>query len=88
VVFDGKYLTAAGVAAGIGMALALTGRIAGDEAAQASQLALEYDLSRTMTPDRRPPHHHRYVNGYGAASGPSSPADPNKSVTFGQTRPP
>lgn len=43
VVFDGKYVTAAGVSAGIDMALGLTGRIAGDATAQASQLMLEYD---------------------------------------------
>jgi len=43
VVFDGKYVTAAGVSAGIDMALALAGRIAGDEAAQAIQLGIEYD---------------------------------------------
>jgi putative intracellular protease/amidase len=43
VVFDGKYVTAAGVSAGIDMGLALAGRIAGDEAAQAIQLSLEYD---------------------------------------------
>jgi len=43
VVFDGKHVTAAGVSAGIDMALALVGRIAGDAAAQASQLMLEYD---------------------------------------------
>ncbi len=43
VVFDGKYVTAAGVSAGIDMALALAGRIAGAEIAQAIQLGLEYD---------------------------------------------
>ncbi|MGW4735507.1 DJ-1/PfpI family protein [Streptomyces shenzhenensis] len=43
VVFDGKYVTAAGVSAGIDMGLALLGRIAGDEAAQAVQLMTEYD---------------------------------------------
>ncbi len=43
VVFDGKYVTAAGVSAGIDMGLALAGRIAGDEAAQAIQLNIEYD---------------------------------------------
>jgi transcriptional regulator GlxA family with amidase domain len=43
VVFDGKYVTAAGVSAGIDMGLALSGRIAGDEHAQAVQLAQEYD---------------------------------------------
>ncbi|AOR30746.1 glutamine amidotransferase [Streptomyces fodineus] len=43
VVADGKYVTAAGVSAGIDMALTLSGRIAGDEHAQAVQLATEYD---------------------------------------------
>ena len=43
VIFDGKYVTAAGVSSGIDMALALTGRIAGDGAAQAVQLGIEYD---------------------------------------------
>jgi putative intracellular protease/amidase len=43
VVFDGKYVTAAGVSAGIDMGLALAGRIAGDAVAQAIQLGIEYD---------------------------------------------
>jgi transcriptional regulator GlxA family with amidase domain len=43
VVFDGKLVTAAGVSAGIDMALALVARIAGDELAQAIQLGIEYD---------------------------------------------
>jgi transcriptional regulator GlxA family with amidase domain len=43
VVFDGKLVTAAGVSAGIDMALALVARIAGDEVAQAIQLGIEYD---------------------------------------------
>ena len=42
-VFDGKYVTAAGVSAGIDMALALVAKIAGDQAARAAQLAIEYD---------------------------------------------
>ena len=42
-VFDGKYATAAGVTAGLDMALALAGRIAGEQVAQAIQLGLEYD---------------------------------------------
>ncbi|MGD0698615.1 MAG: DJ-1/PfpI family protein [Trebonia sp.] len=42
-VFDGKYATSAGVSAGIDMALALAGRIAGDEVAQSIQLGIEYD---------------------------------------------
>jgi transcriptional regulator GlxA family with amidase domain len=40
---DGKILTAAGVSAGIDMALHLVGQEAGPEVAQAVQLALEYD---------------------------------------------
>jgi putative intracellular protease/amidase len=43
VVIDGKYVTAAGVSAGIDMALDLSGRIAGAAAAQAIQLMIEYD---------------------------------------------
>ncbi len=43
VVTDGKYVTAAGVSAGIDMALDLAQRIAGTPAAQAIQLMLEYD---------------------------------------------
>jgi len=43
VVEDGKVVTAAGVSAGIDMALTLAGRIAGDEVAQAIQLGIEYD---------------------------------------------
>ncbi|MFH8344599.1 DJ-1/PfpI family protein [Streptomyces sp. NPDC018045] len=43
VVFDGKYVTAAGVSSGIDMGLALAGRIAGDTHAQAIQLGIEYD---------------------------------------------
>jgi transcriptional regulator GlxA family with amidase domain len=42
-VFDGKYVTAAGVSAGIDMALALAARIAGDNVAMALQLGIEYD---------------------------------------------
>ncbi|MFB7466522.1 DJ-1/PfpI family protein [Streptomyces sp. NPDC056224] len=43
VVSDGKYVTAAGVSAGIDMGLTLLGRIAGDEYAQTVQLMTEYD---------------------------------------------
>ena len=55
--FDGKYVTAAGVSAGIDMALALAGRIAGDETAQAIQLMIEYDPQPPYdagSPDRAP----------------------------------
>lgn len=43
VVEDGKVITAAGVSAGIDMALLLAARIAGDAVAQAIQLGIEYD---------------------------------------------
>jgi transcriptional regulator GlxA family with amidase domain len=42
VVVDGHYATAAGVSAGIDMALTLAGLIAGDDVAQEVQLIIEY----------------------------------------------
>lgn len=43
VVEDGKVMTAAGVSAGIDMALTLVARAAGDDVAKAIQLGIEYD---------------------------------------------
>jgi transcriptional regulator GlxA family with amidase domain len=43
VVEQGKVITAAGVSAGIDMALTLAARIAGEQTAQAIQLSMEYD---------------------------------------------
>jgi putative intracellular protease/amidase len=43
VVEDGKVITAAGVSAGIDMALILSAKIAGEKFAQAIQLGIEYD---------------------------------------------
>jgi transcriptional regulator GlxA family with amidase domain len=43
IVVDGKVMTAAGVSAGIDMALTLAGRIAGEDVARAVQLGIEYD---------------------------------------------
>jgi transcriptional regulator GlxA family with amidase domain len=43
VVIDGKVATAAGVSAGIDLALTLVGRQWGEEVAQAIQLGIEYD---------------------------------------------
>ena len=43
VVREGKVITAAGVSAGIDMALTLAALEAGDDVAQAIQLAIEYD---------------------------------------------
>jgi transcriptional regulator GlxA family with amidase domain len=57
VVFDGKFVTAAGVSSGIDMALALAGQLAGDEVAQAIQLMIEYDPQPPYdsgSPDRAP----------------------------------
>ncbi|MER8043547.1 DJ-1/PfpI family protein [Streptomyces sp. NPDC094032] len=57
VVFDGKYVTAAGVSSGIDMALHLLGRIAGDETAQTIQLLTEYDPQPPYdagSPDKAP----------------------------------
>lgn len=57
VVFDGKYVTAVGVSAGIDMGLTLAGRVAGDETAQAIQLMIEYDPQPPYdagSPDRAP----------------------------------
>ena len=54
---DGKYVTAAGVSAGIDMGLTLAGRIAGDGVAQAIQLMIEYDPQPPYdagSPDRAP----------------------------------
>ncbi|MFD8671965.1 DJ-1/PfpI family protein [Streptomyces seoulensis] len=59
VVTDGKYVTAAGVSAGIDMGLTLLGRLAGDEYAQAVQLANEYDPHPPYdagSPDKAPAH--------------------------------
>ncbi|MFH8368024.1 DJ-1/PfpI family protein [Streptomyces sp. NPDC018031] len=56
-VFDGKYVTAAGVSAGIDMGLALAGRIAGDSHARATQLLMQYDPQPPYdagTPDKAP----------------------------------
>ncbi|MFB6961911.1 DJ-1/PfpI family protein [Streptomyces sp. NPDC056309] len=59
VVFDGKYVTAAGVSSGIDMGLTLLGRIAGDEHAQAVQLLTEYDPRPPYdagSPEKAPAH--------------------------------
>jgi hypothetical protein len=40
---DGKFITSAGITAGIDMALHLVGRLAGEDVAGQVQLLLEYD---------------------------------------------
>lgn len=55
---DGKTITAAGVTAGIDMALHLVGREAGPEVAQAVQLGIEYDPDPPFdsgSPEKAPP---------------------------------
>ena len=57
VVEQGKIITAAGVSAGIDMALTLAARIAGDAVAQAIQLGIEYDPQPPFdagSPDKAP----------------------------------
>jgi transcriptional regulator GlxA family with amidase domain len=58
VVEQGKVVTAAGVSAGIDMALTLAAREVGEEFAQAVQLGIEYDPQPpfdTGSPDKAPP---------------------------------
>lgn len=57
VVIDGKLVTAAGVSAGIDMALTLAAEIAGKQVAQAIQLGIEYDPDPPFdagSPDKAP----------------------------------
>ncbi|MBC9713645.1 DJ-1/PfpI family protein [Streptomyces sp. TRM66268-LWL] len=59
VVFDGKYVTAAGVSSGIDMGLTLAGRIAGDDHARFVQLMTEYDPQPPYdagSPEKAPAH--------------------------------
>ncbi|MEU9124822.1 DJ-1/PfpI family protein [Streptomyces sp. NPDC048506] len=70
VVFDGKYVTAAGVSSGIDMGLALAGRIAGDEVAQTIQLGIEYDPQPPYdagAPDKAPTEITATMREYGRA---------------------
>jgi transcriptional regulator GlxA family with amidase domain len=56
-VHDGKYVTSAGVSAGIDMALYLVSKIAGDQTAMIFQLAIEYDPEPPFdcgSPDKAP----------------------------------
>jgi len=58
VVRQGKIITAAGVSAGIDMALTLAAEVSGDEVAQAIQLGIEYDPAPPFsagTPRTAPP---------------------------------
>lgn len=59
VVEQGKIITAAGVSAGIDMALVIAQKLVGDEFAQALQLGIEYDPQPPFdsgSPDKAAPH--------------------------------
>jgi transcriptional regulator GlxA family with amidase domain len=69
---DGKIVTAAGVTAGIDMALHLIGREAGPEVAQAVQLGIEYDPDPPFdagSPEKAPPEIVELVTAASRASG-------------------
>ncbi len=66
VVEQGKVITAAGVSAGIDMALRLTAKIGGDDLAQAFQLGIEYDPQPPFdagSPEKAPAHVVELVRG-------------------------
>jgi transcriptional regulator GlxA family with amidase domain len=72
VVFEPPVVTAAGVSAGIDMALALTARELGDDAARAIQLAIEYDPDPPFdagTPEKAGPDLTGLVQQFLAAAG-------------------
>jgi len=69
---DGKVITAAGVTAGIDMALYLVGREAGPEVAQAVQLGIEYDPDPPFdagSPEKAPEAVVEAVTAFSRASG-------------------
>jgi transcriptional regulator GlxA family with amidase domain len=71
---DGKTITAAGVTAGIDMALHLVAQEAGPEVAQAVQLGLEYDPQPPFdsgSPEKAPPEIIELVKAVEAASEPA-----------------
>lgn len=56
-IHDGKFITSAGVSAGIDMALYLVSKIAGDQMAELIQLSIEYDPKPPFdcgSPDKAP----------------------------------
>ena len=77
VVPQGKIVTAAGVSAGIDMALYLAGQIEGDDVAQAIQLGIEYDPQAPYdsgSPEKAPPHVREFMRNLEAAQGDPEPA--------------
>lgn len=68
---SGKLVTAAGVSAGIDMALRLAQRIVGDDFARAIQLGIEYDPAPPFdagSPEKLPPEMVELVRAFGAAA--------------------
>ena len=68
---DGKVITAAGVTAGIDMALHLVAREVGPEVAQAVQLGIEYDPDPPFdsgSPEKAPPEIVELVRSFAAAN--------------------
>ena len=66
VVEQGKIITAAGVSAGIDMALRLVQKISGDDLAQGIQLGIEYDPQPPFdagSPEKAPKHVVELVRG-------------------------
>ena len=68
---DGKLVTAAGVSAGIDMALRLVQRVAGDDLARGIQLGIEYDPDPPFdagSPEKLPPEMVELVKAFGLAA--------------------
>jgi putative intracellular protease/amidase len=68
---SGKIVTAAGVSAGIDMALRLVQRLAGDDLARGIQLGIEYDPDPPFdagSPEKLPPELVELVRAFGAAA--------------------
>jgi putative intracellular protease/amidase len=68
---SGKIVTAAGVSAGIDMALRLVQRIAGDDLARGIQLGIEYDPDPPFdagSPEKLPPEMVELVRAFGVAN--------------------
>ena len=68
---DAPFITAAGVSAGIDMALTLTGLELGDDIARAIQLGIEYDPQPPFdagSPEKAGPELTEFVRNYSAAS--------------------
>jgi transcriptional regulator GlxA family with amidase domain len=78
-VIDGKLATAAGVSAGLDMALELIGRIAGEDVAKAIQLGIEYDPAPPFdsgAPHKATPELVELIRQYEGVAGPVEASSP------------